>query len=170
MLKILYSTFPMDPLLSLLKANARASDDELARQLNTTPDAVRQQIAAHQKSGVIRAFQALVNEDCLDDAGEVNAVIELQVRPEREGGFDRIAMRIARFPEVQALYLVSGGFDLLLFVKGRSLQEVAGFVSAKLAPLDGVRSTATHFTLKTYKHHGVMMEKEERDERLQISP
>ena len=160
----------MDTLLLLLKENARATDDDLARQLNTTPDAIREQITAYQKSGVIRAFQALINEDRVNDANEVNAVIELKVRPEREGGFDRIAMRIARFPEVQALYLVSGGFDLLLFVKGRSLQEVANFVSAKLAPLDGVRSTATHFTLKTYKHHGVMMEKEERDERLQIVP
>ena len=160
----------MDPLLSLLKENARASDDDLARQLNTTGDDVRAKITAYQKSGVIRAFQALINEDRLADENEVNAVIELKVRPEREGGFDRVSQRIARFPEVEALYLVSGGFDLLLFVRGRSLQEVANFVSAKLAPLDGVRSTATHFMLKTYKRLGVMMEKEEHDERLKIAP
>jgi len=160
----------MDPLLSLLKENARATDDDLARQLNTTRDAVREKISAYQKSGVICAFQALINEERIADANEVNAVIELKVRPEREGGFDRISQRIARFPEVEALYLVSGGFDLLLFVRGRSLQEVANFVSAKLAPLDGVRSTATHFMLKTYKRLGVMMEKEERDERLKIAP
>ena len=160
----------MDPLLKLLTENARASDDELARQLNTTPDAVRGQIAAYQKDGVIRAFQALVNEDRVADTHEVNAVIELQIRPEREGGFDRLAQRIARFPEVQELYLMSGGFDLLLFVKGATLQEVAGFVSAKLAPLDGVRSTSTHFMLKTYKRLGVLMETEELDERLQVAP
>ncbi len=160
----------MDPLLKLLKENARESDEVLAQQLNTTAAAVREQISDYQKNGIIRAFQALINEDRVANANEVNAVIELKVRPEREGGFDRISQRIARFPEVEALYLMSGGFDLLLFVKGSSLQEVANFVSARLAPLDGVRSTATHFMLKTYKRHGVLMEKEEHDERLQVSP
>ena len=160
----------MDSLLQLLKDNARASDDDLARQLNTTPAAVRDEIAALQRGGVIRAFQAVVNEERAGGGNGVDAVIELQIRPEREGGFDRVARRIARFPEVQALYLMSGGFDLLLFVRGATLRDVANFVSARLAPLDGVRSTATHFMLKTYKRLGVMMEQEEHDERLQVAP
>lgn len=159
----------MDALLKLLKDNARESDDTLARLLDTTPEAVRAQIQAHQKSGVIRGFQALLNEELLEE-NEVNAVIEVQIRPQREGGFDRIARRIARFDEVDSVYLMSGGFDLLLFIKGATLQEVAGFVSRKLAQIDGVRSTATHFMLKPYKRMGVLMEKEEGDDRLQVSP
>jgi len=100
----------------------------------------------------------------------VRAVIELRIRPEREGGFDRIATRISKFPQVETMFLMSGAYDLLLFVKGQSLQEVANFVSARLAPLDGVLSTATHFMLKTYKDQGVLMESEAHDDRLQVCP
>jgi DNA-binding Lrp family transcriptional regulator len=97
-------------------------------------------------------------------------VIEVKVTPEREGGFNHIADRISRFEEVQSLYLMSGAFDLLLFVSGRTLKEVAFFVSDKLATIPGVLSTATHFMLKTYKDHGVLMESQDEYERLKVSP
>lgn len=160
----------MDALINLLKQNARESDETLAQMLNTTVADVRARITALETSGVIRAYQAVVNADAIEDNNDVCAVIELRIRPEREGGFDRIAQRIGRFPQVISMFLMSGGFDLLLFVKGRNLQEVAGFVSGKLAPIDGVLSTATHFMLKTYKDQGVLMTGEEHDQRLQICP
>lgn len=159
----------MDPLLGLLKKNARESDVTLAKELATTPEDIRARIAAYEHEGIIRAFQAVVNEDRLDTT-DVRAVIELRIRPEREGGFDRIAARISKFPQVESMFLMSGAYDLLLFVKGQSLQEVANFVSARLAPLDGVLSTATHFMLKTYKDQGVLMEGEPHDDRLQVCP
>jgi DNA-binding Lrp family transcriptional regulator len=159
----------MDPLLDLLKKDARESDDVLAQELNTTPEDVRSRIAAYRKEGVIRAFQAVLDTNKVETT-EVHAVIEMHIRPEREGGFDRMATRISKFDHVESLYLMSGGFDLLLFVKGKSLQEVADFVSARLAPLDGVLSTATHFMLKTYKDNGVLMEGESHDDRLQVCP
>jgi len=159
----------MDALLDLLKQNARESDATLAKMLNTTVEDVRARIAALEASGVIRAYQAVVNTDIIEEHNDVCAVIELRVRPEREGGFDRIAQRIGSFPEVVSMFLMSGAYDLLLFVNGRNLQEVAGFVSGKLAPIDGVLSTSTHFMLKTYKDQGVLMSGEEDDQRLQIS-
>lgn len=159
----------MDPLLEMLKKNARESDAVLAKELGISETEVSARIAAYEQEGVIRGFHALVNPDRLEETG-VRAVIEMRIRPEREGGFDRLAARISKCPQVEALYLMSGGFDLLLFVKGRSLQEVANFVSGSLAPLDGVLSTATHFMLKTYKDQGVLMESEHYDDRLQVCP
>lgn len=160
----------MDALLKLLKQNARESDETLAKMLNTTIDVVRARIAELEASGVIRAYQAVVNTDILEEHNDVCAVIELQVRPEREGGFDHIAQRISGFPQVISTFLMSGTYDLMLFVKGRNLQEVANFVSSKLAPIDGVRSTSTHFMLKTYKDQGVLMTGEDHDQRIPISP
>jgi DNA-binding Lrp family transcriptional regulator len=159
----------MDPLLELLKKNARESEDVLARMLNLSVAEVRARLAAYERQGVIRGYQAVINEERAG-AGDVRAAIELRIRPERSGGFDRIALRLGEFPQVEALYLMSGGFDLLLFVRGRNLQEVASFVSAELAPLDGVLSTATHFLLKTYKDQGTLMENSRHDDRLQVSP
>ena len=159
----------MDPLLDLLKKNARETDAILAKELSTTAEDIRARIAAYEKEGVIRGFQAVLNTDRLESS-DVRAVIELRIRPESEGGFDRIAARISKLPQVESMFLMSGGYDLLLFVKGRSLQEVANFVSARLAPLDGVLSTATHFMLKTYKDQSVLMESEPHDDRLQVCP
>lgn len=97
-------------------------------------------------------------------------MIEVKITPEREGGFNRIADRISRFPEVESLYLMSGTYDLLLFIRGKSLHEVASFVSEKLSTMEGVNSTATHFRLKSYKRDGVLMHSEDEYERLKISP
>lgn len=159
----------MDELLTILKNNAMEKPETIARMLNLSVDEVKKRIAQYEQQGVIRAYQAILNVDQLD-LQEVTAVIEVKVTPEREGGFDRVASRLSRFPEVQSVYLMSGAYDLLLFVAGPDLKEVALFVSEKLATLDGVVSTSTHFMLKTYKHHGVRMETEHADERLQVSP
>lgn len=161
--------FTKDPLLQLLRQNARESDDVLAKQLGLTAEEVRQRISDYEREGVIRGFQAVVNTDRIED-DIVRAVIELRVRPEREGGFDRIAQRICKFSHVESMFLMSGRYDLLLFVKGKTLQDVANFVAARLATLDGVLETATHFMLKTYKDNGVLMEGDSHDDRLQVSP
>lgn len=159
----------MDELLNILKTNARTSDEDIAKMIRTTPADVAARIAAYEKAGTIRGYRALVNDDHLPD-DTVTAVIEVKVQPEREGGFNRIARRISGFPEVVNMYLMSGKFDLLLFVTGRNLREVASFVGERLATLDGVLSTGTHFMLKTYKQDGVLMDGDKADDRLQVSP
>jgi len=159
----------MDELLKLLKKNALETPEDLAKMLNISVEAVKAKIAGYEKSGVIRGYQAVVNQDQLD-INLVTAVIEVKVTPEREGGFNHIAERISKFNEVQSLYLMSGTFDLLLFISGQSLKEVAFFVSDKLATIPGVVSTSTHFMLKTYKDHGVLMESQDEYERLKVSP
>ncbi|MFZ4395535.1 MAG: Lrp/AsnC family transcriptional regulator [Kiritimatiellia bacterium] len=159
----------MEPLLDLLRKNARETDAELADMLGTTTAAVHEKIADYERQGVIRGYRAVINED-LVSSSDVRAVIELRIRPERSGGFDRIAQRIGQFPQVESLFLMSGGYDLLLFVRGRNLQEVASFVSSELAALEGVLSTATHFMLKTYKDQGTLLENNQHDDRLQVTP
>ena len=159
----------MDELLKLLRTNALESVANLAKMLDVSEDDIRARIAEYEKSGVIRAYQAVVDEDRLD-LECVRAVIEVKITPEREGGFDRIAARIGKFNEVESLFLMSGAYDLLVFAKGKTLKEVALFVSGKLATIDGVLSTATHFMLKTYKDQGVLMHSEEKDEKLPVSP
>ena len=153
--------------LEILKRNARTSVEDIARETGLTPEAVAEAIAGYEKSGLIRGYRAIVNDDRLEDE-RVTAVIEVKVQPEREGGFDRVARRIARFPEVVNMYLMSGKFDLLLFVEGDSLKKVASFVSQRLAPLEGILSTGTHFMLRTYKAKGVA-ESLGLDERLEVS-
>ena len=159
----------MDELLQLLKKNALETPENLAKMLNLSAAEVRAKIADYEQRGIIRGYQAVVIEDQLS-SNRVTAVIEVKVTPEREGGFNYVAERISKFPEVQSLYLMSGAFDLLLFVAGKDLKEVAFFVSDKLATLKGVNSTATHFQLKTYKANGVLMEVSPGHERLQVAP
>lgn len=159
----------MNELLNLLKQNALESPENLAKMLGVSVDEVKQKIAEYEKEGVIRAYQAVVNEEKLD-ASLVTTVIEVKVTPESEGGFDRIATRISKFPEVESVFLMSGTFDLLLFIKGRTMHEAAGFVSEKLATMQGVTSTATHFMMKTYKQNGILMQTRDDNERLKVSP
>jgi DNA-binding Lrp family transcriptional regulator len=159
----------MDELLKLLKTNARMTPGDLAKTLDMSEASVRAKIARYEQDGTIRGYQAIVNDERLD-IDDVQAVIEVKITPEREGGFNRISARIAKFPEVESLFLMSGTYDLLVFLKGPDLKKIAMFVSEKLATIDGVLSTATHFMLKTYKVNGVNMEKETQDERLQVSP
>src|SRR5579862_7021559 len=159
----------MDELLKLLQTNALESPENLARMLGLPTAEVSVRIADYEKRGVIRGYQAILDEDQLG-LDKVTAVIEVKVTPQREGGFDTIAQRISRFPEVSSAYLMSGTYDLLLFVEGRTLREVAGFVSERLSSLEGVLSTSTHFMLKTYKRLGVLMHQESSDERLSVTP
>ena len=159
----------MDELLKILQTNALESRENIARMLGLPAAEVNQRIAEYEKHGVIRGYQAVLNEDQLD-LDKVTADIEVKVTPQREGGFDTIARRISRFPEARSAYLMSGAYDLLLFVEGRTLREVAAFVAERLSPLEGVLSTSTHFMLKTYKRFGVLMHQESSDERLSITP
>jgi DNA-binding Lrp family transcriptional regulator len=159
----------MDELLQILQSNANETPENIAHMLGIPADEVRSRIADYEKKGIIRGYQAIVNEDALD-LERVTAVIEVKVTPEREGGFDHIASRIGKFDEVSSMYLMSGTFDLLLFIVGRNLHEVAMFVSEKLSTMDGVVSTSTHFMLKTYKHHGLLMEHQDEYERLKVTP
>lgn len=159
----------MDELLKVLQANATESRENIARMLGVPLKEVESRIAEYEKSGVIRGYQAILNEDQLD-LSKVTAIVEVKVTPEREGGFNTIAERISKYPEVRSAYLMSGGYDILLFVEGENLRQVATFISERLAPLQGVLSTATHFMLKTYKRFGVLMESEKTDERLSVAP
>jgi DNA-binding Lrp family transcriptional regulator len=159
----------MDELLKILQGNALESRENIARMLGTTPADVAARIADYEKRGIIRGYQAVLDDEAAD-GDKVTAVIEVKVTPQREGGFDTIAQRISRFPEVRSAYLMSGGYDLLLFVEGRTLREVAAFVSERLSSLEGVLSTSTHFMLKTYKRFGVLMQQQGSDERLSVSP
>jgi DNA-binding Lrp family transcriptional regulator len=159
----------MDELLKILQANAIESRENIAKMLNVSVAEVDKRIAKYEKSGVIRGYQAILNEDKLE-LDTVTAVIEVKVTPQREGGFNTIAERISKFPEVRSAYLMSGTYDLLLFIEGRNLREVAAFVSERLSPLEGVLSTSTHFMLKTYKRLGVLMESAHAEERLSVAP
>jgi len=159
----------MDALLKLIRENAAFSTLQLADLLNISEDEVKKKIKDYQGEGLILGYHAIVNEEKLGYE-IVRAVIEVKITPEREGGFDRLAERIAKYSEVRSCYLMSGGFDLLVIVEGRNLREVSTFVSEKLATIHGVISTATHFLLKPYKEQGVLMKPEVNSERLAISP
>jgi len=159
----------MDPLLKLLEEHALRTPTDLAKMLDISPQEVERRVKQYESDKVILGYKAVINDDKVD-TDLVKAVIEVKVQPEREGGFNRIASRLAKFDEVTSLFLMSGGYDLLIFVEGRSLREVAQFVAEKLATLEGVTSTATHFMLKTYKEQGVLMDTSEGFERLKISP
>jgi DNA-binding Lrp family transcriptional regulator len=158
-----------DPLLQLLRRKARFSDQDLADLLSSSKQAVAAKVAAWEADGTILGYHAVVDPEATGDTS-VSAFIEVKVTPERGGGFDRLAMRIARFDQVVSCYLASGGYDLMVVVEGGDLREVARFVSEKLSSLDGVISTATHFRLKTYKENGFIFEKEPVTERLAVSP
>ena len=159
----------MSELLEILRINGRESSENLAKMLGISEEEVISQLESLESDGIIRAFQAVVNEENLDHS-IVTTVIEVKVTPESDGGFDRIAQRISNYSEVESLFLMSGTFDLLVFIKGKTMHEAAQFVSEKLATMNGVTSTATHFMMKTYKLNGIAMQSGEDDERLQISP
>ncbi len=158
-----------DPLLELLSRNARFTHQELADLLSMEHDAVTSRVAAWEKEGTILGYHAVIDPEAAGDIS-VSAFIEVKVTPERGGGFDRLAMRIARFDQVVSCYLASGGYDLMVVVEGRDLRDVARFVSEKLSSLEGVLSTATHFRLKTYKENGFLFERETAPERLAVAP
>ena len=154
----------MDKLLKLLEDNATLTPAELAVMLNKEAGDIRALIQKYESDGVIVGYKTLVDWD-KTDREYVTAMIEVKMTPQRDRGFDRIAEKIYNYPEVQSVYLMSGGFDLCLLIEGRTMKEVAYFVAQKLAPIDAVISTATHFVLRKYKDKGVIYGADEIDER-----
>ena len=159
----------MDALLKLLRENAALSAGDLAGMLELSEDDVRDKIRQAQADGDILGYQAILSDQANGNAG-VQAVIEVKLTPERGGGFNRLADRISKYNEVKSCYLMSGSYDVLVIIDGNSLHEVASFVAQKLATIEGVTSTATHFLLKRYKENGVMIGGAEDVERLAVSP
>ncbi|MEO8206114.1 MAG: Lrp/AsnC family transcriptional regulator [Chthoniobacterales bacterium] len=143
----------MDALIRILHKNALTPREDIARQLDLSVEQVNEKIARLEKDGIILGYHAVINREKWD-TDRVVALIEVKITPEREGGFDRIAARIARFEEVQSCYLMSGGYDLLIVVEGDNLKKVASFVAERLSTIDAVQATATRFRLKTYKENG----------------
>lgn len=146
----------MDKLLKLLSENSSFSTADLAMMLGEPEDYISAQIKEYEAAGIIRGYRAVVNWDDVPDSG-VMALIELKVAPQQQKGFDEIAERIMSFDEVESVYLMAGAYDLLLSVKGETIQDVSSFVAKKLSALDGILSTATHFMLKRYKENGVAL-------------
>lgn len=160
----------MKEILELLEFNAKLSEKDIAVMLSMDVEEVRKRIKELECSKAILSYITLVN---WEKAGEekVSAMIEVRTTPQRDVGFDAVAERIYRFPEVRSVRLVSGTYDLSVYLEGRTMREVSHFVATKLATIDGVVSTTTHFVMKTYKQDGVIFEdQEEEDRRLAISP
>ena len=143
-----------EQLLELLQQNARLTNAELAVMLGVTETDVTDAIRELEEGGVIKGYSAIVNEE-LANKNQVTAIIELRVTPKKDSGFDELAARVKAFPEVESVCLMSGGFDLAVTVTANTMSEIAMFVAKRLAPIDGVLSTATHFILTKYKDGGV---------------
>ena len=160
----------MSDLLSVLQETADPRPERLAKILGCTPQDVESELEELRKNKTLLGWMPLLNPmHC--DSDQVRAVIEVKISPEREGGFDRMALRISKFKEVESCYLMSGGYDLLVFVTGKNLKSVASFISERLATIQGVLSTATHFLLRPYKDHGQLLSEEsEFQEKPSVSP
>jgi len=154
-------------LLKLLEQNARMTVEEIAEELKASVNDVVSLIAELESKKVICGYNAIINWDKITDE-KCNALIEVKVTPQRGTGFDRIADRIARFDEVDSIYLMSGAYDFLVIVNGKSMKEVSSFVFNKLATIDYVNSTATHFVLKKYKDHGIQIQDKPTDKRTNV--
>ena len=159
-----------DDILSLLERNAKLTAEEIAVYLGLPEADVRHEIARMEKEQIICGYGAFINWSRTNDT-LLTALIEVKVTPSRGKGFNGIAERIYRFDEVKAVYLMSGGFDLAVIIEAKTLKDIAMFVSDKLAPLESVLSTATHFVLKKYKDHGVIFDDPDDDAgRMAVSP
>ena len=154
-------------ILELLEKNSKYTIEEIAEELNAKKADVVKAIAELEADKVICGYNAIINWDKVTDQ-KCNALIEVKVTPQRGTGFDRIADRIARFDEVDAVYLMSGGYDFMVIVNGKSMKEVSSFVFNKLATIDYIQSTATHFVLKKYKDHGVKLQDKPVDRRTNV--
>lgn len=158
-----------EELLAIIEKNSRIDLKELAVILGVEETDVINELSALEQEGTICGYHTLINWENTS-MEKVTALIEVRVTPQRGQGFDSIAERIYKYPEVRSVYLISGGYDLLVTLEGRSLKEVSNFVSDKLSTLDSVLSTATHFILKKYKDHGTVLTKKKEDEREMITP
>ena len=158
-----------EELLKVIEKNSRIDTKELAVILGVEEVEIVNELAALEAEGVICGYHTLVNWEKTSEE-KVTALIEVRVTPQRGQGFDSIAERIYNYPEVRSVYLISGGYDLMVILEGKSLREVSAFVSDKLSTLETVLSTATHFILKKYKDHGTVISSKKQDEREMISP
>lgn len=158
-----------EELLSIIEKNSRIDLKELAVILGVRETDVVNELEDMEKEGVICGYHTLVNWEKTSNE-KVTALIEVRVTPQRGQGFDSMAERIYRYPEVRSVYLISGGFDLMVILEGKTLREVSSFVSDKLSTLDRVLSTSTHFILKKYKDHGTIFVEKNEDEREKITP
>ncbi len=154
-------------ILNILTEDARIPAKKIAAMLSMEEEQVKACIADMEKSGLLVKYTAIVNSEKAEDS-LVEALIEVKVTPKKKEGFDGIAQQIAAFPEVKAVYLMSGAYDLAVFLEDKTLQKVSRFVSERISTFDGVISTATHFILKKYKIEGVLTEKEDVDHRLSV--
>ena len=159
----------MRELLEVLEKNSRISVSELASMFQKSEYEIEKEIARLEREKIILSYSALINWERYGD-DTVTAVIEINLTPQREVGFDAIAERIYRFDEVRTVYLMSGNFDLLVIIEGKSLKDVANFVATRLSTIEGVTQTRSHFMLKPYKKDGVIINDEENDRRLVVSP
>ena len=159
----------MDQLIKLLKNNARITNSELAVLLDKTEEQVAADIAKLEADGVIKGYSAIVVESAYAP-NSVFALIELKVTPQSQSGFDEIANQIASYEQVESVRLMSGAYDIIVAVNGANIRDISQFVSQRLATIDAVQSTATHFVLKVYKDNGIMISTDDKDERGLISP
>lgn len=156
-------------ILKYIERNSRVNLGELAVILGTDEVTVANEIADMEKEKIICGYHTMIDWD-KTGVESVTALIEVRVTPQRNQGFDRIAERIYHYPEVNAVYLISGGFDFMVTLEGKTLKEVSLFVSEKLSPIEEVISTATHFILKKYKDHGTVMSNQTEPERMLVTP
>lgn len=158
-----------EKILTFLEKNSRINLGELAILLGMDEVSVANEIADMEKEHVICGYHTLIDWDKTSEE-KLTALIEVKVTPQRGLGFDKVAERIYNYAEVDSVYLISGGFDFMVMIEGKTMRDVAKFVSDKLSPLDSVLSTATHFVLKKYKDHGSIMVRESKDERMLVTP
>ena len=157
----------MNELLKLLEDNSRLTNEQLAQMLGKEVGEIRDMIEKYEQERVVLGYKAIIDWDKTDKES-VSALIEVKITPQRDRGFDRVAEKIYNYPEVESLYLMSGGFDLAVMIEGKTMKEVAYFVAMKLAPIEDVISTSTHFVLRKYKDKGVVYGAETVDERGQV--
>src|SRR4030042_4434216 len=160
----------MDEMLEILEKDARTTPEEIAKMLKEKPQKIKEAIKKYEKEGVILKYKAVINKELIKDAdSEVRALIEVNIVPQKDVGFDKIAERIYSFLEVSSCYLISGTYDLLVVVEGKNIHAVSNFVAEKLSCLENVRGTVTHFLLKKYKEDGVILKHKEENKRIAIS-
>lgn len=160
----------MDEILEILEKDGRTSVEDIAKMLKKKPQGIKEAIKRYEKEGIILKYKAVINKDLLKAVdSNARALIEVNITPQKDVGFDKIAERIYSFPEVSSCYLISGTYDLLLIVEGPDLHTVSRFVAEKLAPSENVKGTVTHFLLKKYKEDGVILKHREENKRIAIS-
>ncbi len=160
----------MDEILEILGKDCRATAEDISKMLNKPSKAIKQAVSKYEKEGVILKYKAVINKELLKDAeSEVRALIEVNLAPQKDLGFDNIAERIYSFPEVSSCYLISGTYDLLVIVEGKDLHTVSRFVAEKLSPMENIKGVVTHFLLKKYKEDGVILKHREENKRIAIS-